>query len=473
MPDLQAIIEIARQAGEKIMAIYAQDFAVYDKSDSSPLTEADLASHHCIIEGLKKLTPEIPILSEESSKSDIDDRMSWSCYWLIDPLDGTKEFIKKNGEFTVNIALIDNHKPVLGVVHVPAKGVTYYGECGQGAFKTEGGVTQPIKVKALPSEGETWQVVGSRSHQSDEFREFIDTLPNAEIVSMGSSLKLCLVAEGEADLYPRLGPTSEWDTAAAQAVVEAAGGLVLAFPSLEPMRYNTRSDTLLNPWFMVCAAVSEVWASGRTHQPKGAQYEFRDHDSQAQVVWNHTSVTPEVRAKQKNQHPRCIWFTGLSGSGKSTLANALEKALVEKGYHTMLLDGDNVRHGLCKDLGMSEADRTENIRRVGELAKLMTEAGLIVITAFISPFRADREAARALFDDGDFIEVYVEAPLEVCEQRDPKGLYERARKGEIRDFTGVDSPYQKPVIPEIIANTSKYDVISIIKNIYRAITSEY
>jgi len=463
MPDLQVVIEIARQAGEKIMSIYAQDFSVYDKADSSPLTEADLASHHCIVDGLRELTPEIPVFSEESSKSDIEARMEWRRYWLIDPLDGTKEFIKKNGEFTVNIALIDNHRAVLGVVYVPAQGITYYGDVKQGAFKVEDGVTQTIKVKPLPKASETWQVVGSRSHQSEEFREFIEVLPKAEIVSMGSSLKLCLVAEGKADLYPRLGPTSEWDTAAAQAVVEAAGGQVLEYPSFKPMRYNTRPDTLLNPWFMVCAEVSDAWAVEGANEPKSSQYEFRANDSQAEVVWNHTSVTPEVRAKQKKQHPRCIWFTGLSGSGKSTLANALEKALAEKGYHTMLLDGDNVRHGLCKDLGMSESDRTENIRRIGELAKLMTEAGLIVITAFISPFRADRGAARALFDEGHFVEVYVEAPLEVCEQRDPKGLYEKARKGDIKDFTGVDSPYEIPIKPEVTAHSAENSVKEIVE----------
>nr|WP_246590109.1 adenylyl-sulfate kinase [Marinobacterium ramblicola] len=222
---------------------------------------------------------------------------------------------------------------------------------------------------------------------------------------------------------------------------------------------------------MVCSEVSDVWASGRTHEPKPSQYEFRANDSQAEVVWNHTSVTPEVRAKQKNQHPKCIWFTGLSGSGKSTLANALEKALVEKGYHTMLLDGDNLRHGLCKDLGMSEADRTENIRRVGELAKVMTEAGLIVITAFISPFRADRDAARMLFREGDFIEVYVETPLEVCEQRDPKGLYQKARSGVIKDFTGVDSPYEPPLSPEVSANTACTLVTNILDDVLNVVAS--
>jgi len=190
-------------------------------------------------------------------------------------------------------------------------------------------------------------------------------------------------------------------------------------------------------------------------------YEFKQHDSKSDVVWNHTSITPALRATQKNQKPKCIWFTGLSGSGKSTLANALEQALYKQGYHTMLLDGDNVRHGLCKDLTMDNKDRGENIRRVAEVAKLITDAGLVVITAFISPFKKDRDAARALFADGDFIEVYVDAPLEVCEQRDPKGLYKRARMGEIKDFTGVSSVYEVPSKPDLVLETmgSTVDVL--------------
>lgn len=260
MPNIQAVIEIARRAGDAIMEIYQRDFEIQDKSDNSPLTEADLASHHCIVDGLSALTPEIPILSEESSGNENTERLNWSRYWLIDPLDGTKEFIKKNGEFTVNIALIENNRPVVGVVYVPAKAITYYGEAGQGAFKQTNSETSPIKPAGVPADNGTWRVVGSRSHQSDAFKAFAAALPNTEIVAMGSSLKLCLVAEGAADLYPRLGPTSEWDTAAAQAVVEAAGGQVLEYPSLQPLRYNTRPDTLLNPWFIVCSEPAVLWA---------------------------------------------------------------------------------------------------------------------------------------------------------------------------------------------------------------------
>ena len=187
-------------------------------------------------------------------------------------------------------------------------------------------------------------------------------------------------------------------------------------------------------------------------------YEKRENESQAEVIWHQTHITKDDRAKQKNQVPKCIWLTGLSGSGKSTLANALEVALTEQGKHTYLLDGDNVRHGLNKNLGMSDEDRTENIRRVSEVAKLMVDAGLVVITAFISPFRADRDAARALFEDGEFVEVFADAPLEECEKRDPKGLYKKARGGEIKEFTGIDSPYEAPANAEVVINTAEHDI---------------
>lgn len=196
-------------------------------------------------------------------------------------------------------------------------------------------------------------------------------------------------------------------------------------------------------------------------------YEYKSHNSKSEVVWNHTSVTPALRASQKRQQPRCIWLTGLSGSGKSTLANLLEQTLFKEGYHTILLDGDNVRHGLCKDLSMSDSDRSENIRRIAEVAKLMAEAGLIVITAFISPFRKDRDAARVLFAEGEFIEVYVNAPLEICEQRDPKGLYKRARKGEVKDFTGVDSVYEPPLDPELILDTSQFTPEVLVEQLFK------
>jgi adenylyl-sulfate kinase len=198
-------------------------------------------------------------------------------------------------------------------------------------------------------------------------------------------------------------------------------------------------------------------------------YQNRQHDAKAQVVWHQTNITKADRARAKQQVPKCIWLTGLSGSGKSTLANALEVALSEQGKHTYLLDGDNVRHGLNKNLGMSDEDRTENIRRVSEVAKLMVDAGLVVVTAFISPFRADRDAARALFEEGEFVEVFVDAPLAECEKRDPKGLYKKARAGEIKEFTGIDSPYEAPAAAEVVINTADNDIEACVKQLIEQI----
>ncbi|MCS0350947.1 adenylyl-sulfate kinase [Vibrio ordalii] len=167
------------------------------------------------------------------------------------------------------------------------------------------------------------------------------------------------------------------------------------------------------------------------------------------VVWHQHTVDKSFRANLKQQQPTILWFTGLSGAGKSTIAGALEQRLAQLGYHTYLLDGDNVRHGLCSDLGFSEQDRRENIRRIGELAKLMADAGLIVLSAFISPHRAERQLVRDMLPQGEFIEVFVNTKLDVCEQRDPKGLYKKARAGEISNFTGIDSEYEPPQNPEI------------------------
>jgi adenylylsulfate kinase len=173
------------------------------------------------------------------------------------------------------------------------------------------------------------------------------------------------------------------------------------------------------------------------------------------IVWHNYAITKAQRSEQKKHKPAILWFTGFSGSGKSTVANALEAALNQRGTHTYLLDGDNVRHGLCKDLGFSDEDRIENIRRVGETAKLMVDAGLLVLTAFISPFRVERDMVRNLVNDGEFIEVFIDTPLDVCESRDPKGLYKKARAGEIKHFTGIDSSYEVPNNPEITLDTSK------------------
>ncbi|CAK6698144.1 adenylyl-sulfate kinase [Synechococcus sp. CBW1107] len=178
-------------------------------------------------------------------------------------------------------------------------------------------------------------------------------------------------------------------------------------------------------------------------------------DSKAtNIVWHEASVDRDSRASQRGHRSAILWFTGLSGAGKSTLANAVNVELFQRGLATYLLDGDNVRHGLCKDLGFSDADREENIRRIGEVAKLFLDAGVITLTAFVSPFRADRDRARALVERGDFIEIHCSADLAICEQRDPKGLYAKARAGVIKEFTGISSPYEAPESPELLVDTS-------------------
>jgi adenylylsulfate kinase len=188
------------------------------------------------------------------------------------------------------------------------------------------------------------------------------------------------------------------------------------------------------------------------------------------VIWHQHQVTKSERAPLKNQQPVVLWFTGLSGAGKSTVAGALETELTQRGYHTYLLDGDNVRHGLCRDLGFSQQDRRENIRRVGELTKLMADAGLIVLSAFISPHREERALVRALLPQGEFLEVFVDASLAVCEARDPKGLYKKARAGEIKNFTGIDSEYEQPIEPEIHLNADAYKVEELVEQCIQALT---
>jgi 3'(2'), 5'-bisphosphate nucleotidase len=259
---LEQIIVIAKAAGDAIMQVYSTDFNVVKKEDNSPLTQADLAAHQVIVQALRKLTPDIAILSEESDSLDFETRSRWQQYWLIDPLDGTREFIKRNGEFTVNIAFIDQHQPVLGVVYAPVTGLLYYATRGHGAYKRiEASGPQNIHTRALNLKQPT--VAGSRSHFNEKMQQFMHHLESTagtapELISMGSSLKICLVAEGLADVYPRLGPTSEWDTAAAHCVLLEAGGDIVNM-SNQSLLYNTK-DSLLNPSFFAKSDCVHDWA---------------------------------------------------------------------------------------------------------------------------------------------------------------------------------------------------------------------
>ncbi len=242
----QALLPIVERAGTAIMRIYGDDFSVQHKQDDSPLTAADLESQRVILEGLTRLTPEIPVLSEESAQAPWSERRAWRELWVVDPLDGTREFVKRNGEFTVNVALVQQHEPVLGVVSAPARGLLYWGGLGIGAFSRPAGAAQvPIRV-AAPQQ--PLRVVGSRSHATAETADYLAKLKPHVMRGIGSSLKFCLLACGEAELYPRFGPTSEWDTAAGQALLEAAGGHVTRLDG-HRLRYNCR-ETVINGDFV-------------------------------------------------------------------------------------------------------------------------------------------------------------------------------------------------------------------------------
>lgn len=253
------LIEASLRAGAEIMNVYARDFEVDTKDDKSPLTEADRRSHECIDKFLRQTA--IPILSEEGREIPYEERKEWKQFWLVDPLDGTKEFVKKNGEFTVNIALIEDELPVYGIIYAPVLEKLFVGRVGEGAWIAEGvkpdATLEEVlsKKKSIPIErnDDQYIVVASRSHFSDETKEFVESLKsdhaNIDFASMGSSLKICLVAEGAADIYPRFGPTMEWDTGAGHAIAKAAGKQLIDHQTGEEMRYNR--ENLLNNWFIV------------------------------------------------------------------------------------------------------------------------------------------------------------------------------------------------------------------------------
>jgi len=256
---LQKTLDIAIRAGEKILEIYENEFDVDYKGDGSPLTVADRNAHQLILKELQILDPTIPVMSEESNQEVFAERLKWEKYWLVDPLDGTKEFVKRNGEFTVNIALIEDGAPVLGVVHTPVKDNSHIAASGVGAFKKTG-LNKAHEILTRKCIADNAVMVASRSHSGAEVERFRlnleKSLGEVEIASMGSSLKICLVAEGSADIYPRLGPTSEWDTAAAQCVLEVAGGQIT---SIKGERLVYSKPDILNPWFLASGDKTIEW----------------------------------------------------------------------------------------------------------------------------------------------------------------------------------------------------------------------
>ena len=252
----EAVIALACRAGEAILEVYGQDFAVEAKDDRSPVTAADLAAHHILCDGLAALEPKLPVLSEEAADIPWERRRQWERYWLVDPLDGTREFVKRNGEFTVNVALVDGHRPVMGVVYAPALDYLVHAEAGLGAWlRSDAGEDVPLAVRQPAPR--PLRVAASRSHLDPRSAALLQRLGDIERLGLGSSLKFCRIAEGRVDLYPRFGPTSEWDTAAGQCVLEAAGGVVLRGDG-QPLRYNTR-PSLLNPDFLAMGDGSLPW----------------------------------------------------------------------------------------------------------------------------------------------------------------------------------------------------------------------
>lgn len=255
-PSLEDVCDLAERAGNAILEVYHRDdFDIRSKADDSPLTAADLAAHRVIVDGLRALTPDIPVLSEESADIAWATRREWSRYWLVDPLDGTREFIKRNGEFTVNIALIEHGVATFGVIQQPVTGALWFGAPGHGAWLREGRSERAIEVRrpALAP----LRVAASRSHRDGRTTALMARIGRTEAIGLGSSLKFCRLAEGRMDVYPRFGPTSEWDTAAGQAILEGAGGLVVD-PQGRPFRYNQR-DTLLNGDFIALGDPELPW----------------------------------------------------------------------------------------------------------------------------------------------------------------------------------------------------------------------
>lgn len=255
---LDGVIALSRDAGQRIMAIYAgDDYRVRQKADSTPVTDADLAAHHALCAGLELLTPNVPAISEEAPAADLRERRAWPWYWLLDPLDGTREFIRGSGEFTVNIALMEAGRPVLGVIHVPVSGATYFAARDYGAFHQPPGAPAQ-RIHSRGTVGAPPVIAVSRARRGPRLHRFLNNLGPHETIVMGSSLKSCLVAEGRADIYPCFGPTSEWDTAAAHCIVEQAGGRMTDL-SMQSLQYN-RLASLLNPPFFACGSPGFDWS---------------------------------------------------------------------------------------------------------------------------------------------------------------------------------------------------------------------
>jgi 3'(2'), 5'-bisphosphate nucleotidase len=396
---LERMIDVARRAGDGIGP--AGSSRADRKDDGSPVTAADRAAHQLIVDALARIDPSTPIISEESGVPALAERAAWSRFWLVDPLDGTKEFIAGLPDYTVNIALIEDGTPVLGVVYAPARQVLYYASKRAGTWRQEQD-SAPVRVFARPpAPGTPLRIVESRAHRSADLDAFADRLPVAERVSVGSSLKFCWLAEGRADVYPRFTPVMEWDVAAGDCVFRWSSAT--GAPHFSPLTYN--NPELRIPGFIV-------------------------------------GFMPPPAA--------VVWFTGLPGAGKSTIARLVRERLVRLGAPVELLDGDEIR-AIFPNTGFSREERDAHIRRVGDAASRLERHGVTSVVSLVSPYRQSRDFVRGLCQR--FVEVHVSTPLEECERRDPKGLYGRARAGQVGQFTGVADPYEAPAAPELTIDT--------------------
>lgn len=423
-PDaLIRLTQLAVAAGHAAMAHYHEGIAVERKSDQSPVTAADHAAHMIIVQGLGHWDSAIPIISEEGAIPDAATRSRWHRFWLVDPLDGTKEFIQRNGEFTVNIALIDHGVPVLGVIYAPALELLYYAGEGMGAWR-RAGAGAPERIHSQPAlPGHALRVAESRSHPSTELEDYLARLPVRERVPAGSSLKFCRVAEGAADIYPRLGPTMEWDVAAGDCIFRNSGR---HRPRVSSLVYN--QPELRNSGFVI-----------------GLDDQSVDSSSQPGLV---------------------LWFTGLSGSGKTTIAREVLAALEARGRAVELLDGDAIRE-IFPATGFTRPERDAHIRRVGWVASRLERHGVIAIASLVSPYRESRDFVRGLCRD--FREIHIATPFEECERRDVKGLYAKARAGEVRHFTGLDDPYEPPLAPDLTLDTSRMSLAEATTQVLRLV----